>query len=175
MAHYEPIIRWSIPRGVALATLRGIRRASRERHEGGAFWLGNRTTVGHVRTVVLLQGTGVVEERGFWEVSPLVFGVVGEWATAREQVLLAVVHSHEGSRATWLSPLDQRGGVHVPDMLALIMPGFGSVRDSRQWGMHRFDGAGFTELGPAEREARIEWTEDDFVVVRASEGGIIDV
>jgi hypothetical protein len=173
-ARYEPIERWKVPRAAISATLRGILRAAADRHEGGAFWLGTRAPVAQVHTVVLLDGPGVIEQRGFWEISPAAYGVVGEWASARGQVLLAVVHSHQGQRATWLSALDRSGGVHVPDVLALVVPGFGSVRDPLRWGIHRFDGHDFAEMHPKERDARIAWTGDDVIVTRASEKGVID-
>lgn len=172
---YEPIERWLVPRSAIKATLTGVLRAAIDRHEGGVFWLGTRGVVAEVHAVALLEGAGVTEERGFWEVSPLAYGVVGEWSISRKQVLLAVVHSHEGRRETRLSALDRRGGVHVPDTLAVVVPGFGSVHDPQQWGFHRFGHQGFTELGSHERRARIELTDSDVTILRASEAGIIYV
>lgn len=171
---YERIGHWSIPRGVVPPTLRGILRAAGQRHEGGVFWLGRRDTAAEIKTVVLLEPPGVTETRGFWEVSPVVFGVVGAWASSRGEALLAVVHSHEGRGATWLSGLDRRGGVHVPDMLAVIVPAFGAVTDPVEWGFHRFDAQEFVEWQREELMRAVEWTTAKVAVIRASAGGVQD-
>src|SRR5947209_3231087 len=123
-AAYKPIERWSVPRGVVRATLRGVLRAARDHHEGGAFWLGRRAATSEVRTVVLLEGRGITEDIGYWEVSPLIYGRVGTWADEHSQALLAVAHSHLGREATAMSDLDRRGAVRVPDLLTIIVPTF---------------------------------------------------
>lgn len=174
-AHYEPVSRWNIPRGVVDTTLRGIRRAGMDNLEGGAFWLGRRESTSMVRTVVLLEGPGVAAGAGYFEVSPMVFGQVGVWAADREQVLLAVVHSHWGETATLMSPTDRRGAVHVPDVLTVIVPGFGRVTDPSRWGFHRYvPGGTFVELGADEQRARIEWTDDRVAVMVGNKDGVLD-
>lgn len=172
-AAYEPIERWSVPRGVVPATLRGVLRAAREQHEGGAFWLGRRAATSEVRTVVLLEGRGIVEGIGYWEVSPLTYGRVGTWADEHDQALLAVAHSHLGRGATQMSGLDRRGAVRVPDLLTIVIPAFGAITNLRNWGVHRFDGHQFVELSELEKAACILSSDEPVTVLHASEDGVV--
>jgi hypothetical protein len=167
-ATYAPIARWSVPRGIGPATLRGVLRAARDQHEGGAFWLGRRATTSAVRTVVLLEGRGIVEEIGYWEVSPLVYGRISTWADENDQTLLAVAHSHLGRGATGMSSLDHRGAVRVPDLLTIVIPAFGAITDLRKWGVHRYDGRQFVELTELEKSTRLVASDDAVTVLRAS-------
>jgi hypothetical protein len=91
-----------------------VLRAARDRHEGGAFWLGRRAVTCEVSTVVLLEGRGIIEEIDYWELSPLVYGRVSSWAEEHDQTLLAVAHSHLGRGATAMSPLDRRAPFAFP-------------------------------------------------------------
>ena len=172
-ATYAPIERWSVPRSVVPATLRGVLRAARAQHEGGAFWLGRRAATTEVRTVVLLEGRGVTEEIGYWEVSARVYGRVGTWADENEQALLAVAHSHLGRGATAMSDLDRRGAVRVPDLLTIVIPAFGAVTDLRKWGVHRFNGQQFVELTELEKATRLLASDEAVTVLRASEDGVV--
>jgi hypothetical protein len=142
-------------------------------HEGGAFWLGRRASTSEVRTIVLLEGRGVIEEIGYWEVSPLVYGLVGTWADEHDQTLLAVAHSHLGRGATAMSGLDRRGAVPVPDLLTIVIPAFGAITDLRKWGVHRFDGQQFIELSELGKAARLASNDETVTVLRASEDGLV--
>jgi hypothetical protein len=173
-ATYEPITRWSVPRGVVGATLRGVLRAARDRHEGGAFWLGRRAVTCEVSTVVLLEGRGIIEEIGYWEVSPLVYGRVSSWAEEHDQTLLAVAHSHLDRGATAMSPLDRRGAVHVPDLLTIVIPAFGAITDLRKWGVHSYDGRRFVELSELWKAAHLVFSDDTLTVLKANEDGVVD-
>jgi hypothetical protein len=172
-ATYAPIERWSIPRGVVPATLRGVLRAAREQHEGGALWLGRRAATTEISTVVLLEGRGVTEEIGYWEVSARVYGRVGTWADDNDQALLAVAHSHLGRGATAMSGLDRRGAVRVPDLLTIVIPAFGAITDLRKWGIHRFNGQQFVELSELQKAAYLITSAEPVTVLRASEDGVL--
>jgi hypothetical protein len=172
-ARYEPITSWSVPRGVGPATLRGVLRAARDQHEGGAFWLGRRAATSTVRTVVLLEGRGIVEEIGYWEVSPMVYGRISTWADNNDQTLLAVAHSHLGRSATAMSGLDRRGAVRVPDLLTIVIPAFGAITDLRRWGVHRYDGRQFVELAELDKATHLLASDDAVIVLRASEDGVV--
>ena len=172
-ATYAPIERWSVPRSVVPATLRGVLRAARVQHEGGALWLGRRAATTEIRTVVLLEGRGVIEEIGYWEVSARVYGRVGTWADENEQALLAVAHSHLARGATAMSSLDRRGAVRVPDLLTIVIPAFGAITDLRKWGVHHYDGRQFVELAELEKATRLLASDDAVIVLRANEDGVV--
>lgn len=173
-ARYEPVARWGIPRSVVDATLRGILRAGRDNHEGGVFWLGCRGPTARITSVILLEGVGITEEPSFFEISPVVYGRVGTWAGNRGETLLAVVHSHCGTSATWMSSTDRRGAVRVPDVLAVVVPGFGTIVDPLRWGFHRYAGGAFLELTGGQKRDALLWSDDPIAIARADEGGVVD-
>jgi hypothetical protein len=119
------------------------------------LWLGDRNSTARVTAVALPHGPGVVEKPGFWQMSTEVYGQVGEWASRRSVVLLALVHSHRVKGGNYLSELDQFASVHVPDFLSIVVGGFGSDSSPSLWGYHVFEGTSFKRLTTTEVAQRL--------------------
>lgn len=152
--------------------LEGLVLAGRSGYEGGALWLGRRAEEAVVKTIVLPRGKGVTERPGFWQLSTEVYGQVGTWASQREEVLLALVHSHRGPEDVWLSSTDQFATVHVIDFLSIVVGAYGSVADPTRWGYHVFNGKVFAQLDDGSVARRISWSNDDVLVVSADSDGV---
>ena len=153
-------------------TLEGLVLAGGHGHEGGALWLGRRAEEAVVKTIVLPGGKGVTERPGFWQLSTEVYGQVGTWASQREEVLLALVHSHRGPEDVWLSATDQFATVHVIDFLSIVVGAYGKVADPTRWGYHVFNGEVFKQLDGRSVARRISWSNDDVLVLRADSDGV---
>src|SRR5712692_7750844 len=91
---YPPIKRWVFADGIYTATLQGIRPAGLRGNESGAFWLGKRSAITMVNTVILPSGSGIEERPGQWHVSSEVFGIISWWAKPRGLTLLGIAHTH---------------------------------------------------------------------------------
>jgi hypothetical protein len=152
--------------------LEGLILAGRHGHEGGALWLGRRADEAVVKTVVLPSGKGVMESPGFWQLSTEVYGQVGTWASQREEVLLALVHSHRGPKDVWLSATDQFATVHVIDFLSIVVGGYGRVADPNSWGYHIFNGKAFERLDDGIVARRVRWTDDEIAVLHADSDSV---
>jgi len=153
-------------------TLRGLRRAGLNGSEGGALWLGHRESIAEVTAVALPHGPGVVENPGFWQMSTEVYAQLSDWASDRTFVLLALVHSHGPKGANYLSALDEFATVRVPDFLSIVVGGFGSDSEPKDWGYHVFEGSEFKRLTKIDVSQRLRFQRGSVLSVEVDEHGV---
>lgn len=115
-----------------------VEKWGQKRCESGLLLLGNpETALAHVAA---WPGTkGIVRTRGKFAISGLALAQIFDWASDRELVVRALIHSH-GGRAS-LSWVDLDYGFSVPDFISVIVPHYREPSaDVSAWGWWRFDG-----------------------------------
>lgn len=170
---YPPIEQWRLPSSAVAATLSSVVGAGRRGDEAGVFWLGERSTVSHLRAVVSLRGRGVLESPGRWHISSAVYGVVSRLAREHELTLLGTAHTHGRGIPVGLSLTDRLDGVRVPDFLAVVIGNGGGDDDPDDWSFNVFERRDFRELSIEEFHERVVSTEDEVDLWRASADGAI--
>jgi len=165
---YPGIEKWTVPAAALYATLRGVRPAGLRATESGAFWLGRRASRSQVTSVIVPRGAGVIERANMWQLSPEVFGTISRWALTHEVVMLGMFHIHIGTSAR-MSRWDRERVVQVPGVLSVIAANAGVEQNHRTWAWYVYEGSGYREMDPVERDLRIEisahlpcsaWTAD---------------
>jgi hypothetical protein len=90
---------------------------------------------------------GIVRTRGKFAISGLALAQIFDWASERELVVRALIHSH-GGRA-FLSWVDFDYGFSVPDFISAIVPHYREPSaDVSGWGWWRFDGERWADFDP---------------------------
>jgi hypothetical protein len=90
---------------------------------------------------------GIVRARGKFAISGLALAQIFDWASERELVVRALIHSH-GGRA-FLSWVDLDYGFSVPDFISAIVPDYRKPSaDVEDWGWWRFDGERWADFAP---------------------------
>lgn len=158
---YPDIDRWMIPGAAMSATLAGVRPSGHCGNESGAFWLGTRTAISRVTTVVLPRGPGVEETPGQWRVASEVFGAISRWAKPRGLTLLGIAHTHVHGVPPRLSWADRHRSVRVPGILAVVIGRGGEDANHRDWGWYVFENDDYRELACPELDRRVEIAADD--------------
>jgi hypothetical protein len=105
---------------------------------------------------------GIVRMRGKFAISGLALAQIFDWASERELVVRALVHSH-GGRA-FLSWVDLDSGFSVPDFVSAIVPQYREPSsDVSDWGWWQFDGERWGDFDAPSLvdEALIELTFDE--------------
>lgn len=88
---------------------------------------------------------GIVRERGKFAISGLALAQIFDWATDRELVVRALIHSH-GGRA-FLSWVDLDYGFSVPGFISAIVPRYHDPSSEvSDWGWWQFDGEEWTDI-----------------------------
>lgn len=160
---YPAIDAWVLPKVALKATVAAVRPSGRLGRESGVFWIGKRTALTRVTSVVHPKGLGVGEHPGQWQVSPEVFGIISRWAKERGESLLGVAHIHGPGVPPRLSRPDREQSVQAPGVLSVVIGNGGADEDLRDWGWYVYETGDYKHLGPQEFEKRIRVEEQGSV------------
>lgn len=160
---YPAIDAWVFPEDALGATLAAVRPSGLLGRESGVFWIGKRSALSCVASVVHPKGLGVGEHPGQWQVSPEVFGIVSRWAKKRGESLLGVAHIHGPGVPPRLSRPDRRQSVQAPGVLSVVIGNGGAEEDLREWGWYVYETEDYRRIGRQEFERRIRVHEQGVV------------
>jgi hypothetical protein len=156
---YFPSIRtFRIPAGLVSGTLRALRDEGRARTESIVFWAGRLVEPdAEIHTLIIPRGPGIELHRDHVRIHISLMVRIAELADPPHSVLLAQVHTHEGS--AFHSDVDDVHGFHSPGFLSIVVPRFGRGASTAT------DWAHFECLGNASvRELRALEVRNRFVV-----------
>jgi hypothetical protein len=156
---YPVIDAWVVPKAALEATVAAVRPSGRLGRESGVFWIGERTTLSRITSVVHPKGLGVGEHPGQWQVSPEVFGIVSRWAKERGESLLGVAHIHGPGVPPRLSRPDRKQSVQAPGVLSTVIGNGGADEDLRDWGWYVYETDDYRRIGAPELQRRIRVDE----------------
>jgi len=115
-----------------------------ENCESGLLLLGGSDEV-LVHVAAWPKKKGIVRKRGKFAISGLALAQIFDWATERELVVRALIHSH-GGRA-FLSRVDLDYGFSVPAFISAIVPHYREPSsDITDWAWWEFDGEEWVNL-----------------------------
>jgi hypothetical protein len=116
----------------------------RDRCESGLLLLGEPEAT--LADVVAWPGEkGIIRKRGKFAISGLALARIFDWATDREVVVRALIHSH-GGRA-FLSWVDLDYGFSVPGFISAIVPHYREPSSEvTDWSWWQFDGTEWADL-----------------------------
>ncbi len=157
------------------ATLAAVQPSGRRGLESGVFWLGPREDVSVVTAVVMPTGPGVEERRGYWRVTPEVFGAIASWATPRGLSLLGVCHTHGVGIPARLSRQDRTHSIKAPGVLAVVIGSGGDEPDHAKWGWYVWEEGDYRALSEGERVRRIDMAAaKEILTARADRTGVLE-
>lgn len=144
---YPAIDAWVLPHAALRATIAAVLPSGRLGRESGVFWIGDRTAVSVVRSVVHPIGLGVAEHPGQWRVAPEVFGLISRWAKEMGSSLLGVAHIHGPGVPPRLSRPDRKQSVQAPGVLSVVIGNGGADEDFHDWGWYLYEDGDYRRLG----------------------------
>lgn len=131
--YFAAIRTFRVPPNLVQETLRVLRREGRGRTESIVFWAGR--LVGpdaEIHTVVVPRGDGVEVHRTHVRIDVATMARVADLVNPPDSVLLAQVHTHEGS--AFHSEVDDVYGFHSPGFMSIVVPRFGvTSHDASDW------------------------------------------
>jgi hypothetical protein len=131
-----------IPDGLPAQIAAHVQEWGRLNCESGLLLLG-RPEEGLADVAAWPGTTGIVRRRGRFAISGLALAQIFDWATDRELVVRALIHSH-GGRA-FLSWVDLDHGFSVPGFISAIVPHYRAPSvDVATWGWWEFNGGEWT-------------------------------
>lgn len=168
---YPPIDRWEFPRAAIAATLAAVAPAGGRGREAGVIWLGKRGATSVIGAVAWPHGDGVTEARGWWSVSPEVYGAIARVSRAHQLTLLGSAHTHARGVRVALSTTDRRHGTRAPGVLAIVIGNGGTDTNPARWSWNVFDDGDWRELDHVERRDRVSITDAPIRLWRADRHG----
>lgn len=153
---YPPVERWVVPLSGLEATVEAVGPSRLDGLESGVFWMGRRSAVGIVESVIIPKGPGVERRRDCWRVSADVFAAISRWALPREVSLLGWVHTHGRGIPPKLSMADRMRSIRAPGVLAIVIGSGGADSEPDQWGWFVHEDGEYRFFEGVERARRVE-------------------
>jgi hypothetical protein len=134
----------AIPSALPAKIAAHVESWGQENCESGLLLLG-RSGEALAHVAAWPKKTGIVRRRGKFAISGLALAQIFDWATERDLVVRALIHSHCGR--AFLSWVDLDYGFSVPAFISAIVPRYREPSsDVADWGWWEFDGEKWTDL-----------------------------